>query len=203
MSDNLVLILIAASWLAIGFTLSLVMGRRGHGSFGWLILGTVLGPLALVLAIDAIRHDEVLKPVLVRQGTAGAPAGMIDVIAGYDGSPESKAAIEASIRLLGDRLGRLTVASVVPFDNIQEPERRARDDLRRIAEAGGIGDRITAFTVLHGRPSEALRQWAAEEGYDLIAVGARGSGMSKRVVGSNAHELAEGGKVPVLIVGAQ
>ena len=203
MTGNVQLIVIGASWLAIGLILSLVMGRRGHVGFGWLVVGTLLGPLALALAIDSIRHGEALAPIQISTPSAAAGAGTVDVLAGYDGSPESRGAIEGAIRTLGDRLGRLTVAMVVPFDNIQEAERIAGHDLRRIAEAAGVGASVTECTVLHGRPSEALRQWASEGGYDLIAVGARGSGLSKRLIGSAAYELAQGGKVPVLIVGTE
>ena len=33
-------IAIAAGWVATGLLLSIVMGRRGHDSFGWLVTGT-------------------------------------------------------------------------------------------------------------------------------------------------------------------
>lgn len=51
---------IGAVWMGIGVVLAVVMGRRGHSSFGWLVLGAVLGPLAVVLAIDAWGHSEEL-----------------------------------------------------------------------------------------------------------------------------------------------
>ena len=55
MSDNLgiVIIAVASTWLAIGLVLSLVMGRRGHDSFGWLVTGTLMGPFGVALAVDA------------------------------------------------------------------------------------------------------------------------------------------------------
>jgi len=55
--------------------------------------------------------------------------------------------------------------------------------------------------VLHGRPAEALRQRAAEGGYDLLAVGTRGQGVAHGWLGSTATELAKVSKVPVLLVG--
>src|SRR5690348_5187902 len=99
------------------------MGRRGHDSFGWLVLGTVLGPLGVILAIAA-RSDEKLDPARLRLGPRAIPAsGTIDVLVGYDGSAESLAALQTVPALLGDRLGRLTVATVVPYDQVRESER--------------------------------------------------------------------------------
>lgn len=191
---------IAAAWLGIGIALSILMGRRGHNSFGWFALGALLGPLAVVLAFDARRHIERLEPATV---AGGAPAtvgkGPVDVLVGYDGSPESDAAMEAVLDILGDRLGRLTVATVVPFGDIREQERLAAATLRGLAPRQP--GRVPRLEVLHGHPSAALHQCALEGGYELIAVGTRGAGLSKAIVGSAATELARDSKVPVLLVG--
>ena len=156
-------IAIAAGWVAIGLVLSIVMGRRGHDSFGWLVTGTLLGPLAVVLAIDARRRAEQLDPANLRKGPpAIASSGPIDVLVGFDGSPESRAAIDTVPTLLDDRL-----------------------------------------ELLHGQPAAALSEYAAEGGYSLIAVGTRGAGITKAILGSAATQLAEHSKVPVLLVTAE
>lgn len=203
MFDSLLglIIVVGVVWLAIGVVLSVAMGRRGHSSFSWLVLGTLLGPLAVVLAIDSGAHAEGLSPTPV--SVSAAERFGVDVVAGYDGSAESRAAIEAAAALLGDRLGRLAVVTVVPFDGGTESERLAKAGLQRFGGANPVAAPVTRLEVLHGRPADAIRQWASEEGYDLIAVGARGSGVAKRVLGSAAYDLARGGKVPVLVVGAQ
>jgi nucleotide-binding universal stress UspA family protein len=54
--------------------------------------------------------------------------------------------------------------------------------------------------LLSGRPAEALRKFAVEEGHGLIVVGRRGRGASHVLLGSVASKLAHGGDVPVLIV---
>ncbi len=70
MTDSLgFFVVIGVAWLAIGLVLSIVMGRRGHDTFSWLLLGTVLGPLAVVLAVEAGRHDERLQPAPVVAAT--------------------------------------------------------------------------------------------------------------------------------------
>ncbi|MGH9177670.1 MAG: universal stress protein [Acidimicrobiales bacterium] len=194
-------LLIAAVWVAVGAVLSLVMGRRGHNSFGWLVLGTVLGPLGLVLAADARRHDEDREPAVVPAGLASAgPTGPVDVLVGYDGSPESAAALQAAEGLLGDRIGRLVIATVVSFDVVPDEQHRAEAALRRLtAHAGAV---TPTLEVLHGHPSAALVQRAVAGGFDLLAIGTRGRGLSKALMGSAASELARHCKVPVLVVGA-
>jgi nucleotide-binding universal stress UspA family protein len=194
-------IAIAVGWVVIGLVLSIVMGRRGHDSFGWLVTGTLLGPLAIVLAIDARRRTEALDPANLRRGPPAIPSsGPIDVLVGFDGSPESRAAIDAVPTLLGDRLGRLTVATVVPYGEVREQERLATKALRSLeGEAFGFE---CDLELLHGQPAAALTEYATEGGYALIAVGTRGAGISKAILGSAAARLAENSKVPVLLVTA-
>lgn len=192
----------AAAWLAIGVVLSVVMGRRGHDSFGWFVLGTLLGPLGVVLAVDARRHDERLE---VAPLSDGAPAlsgtGSVNVLVGYDGSPESAAAMDAIVALLGDRLGRLTVATVVPYGDVREQKRQAEGGLRQLAAR--MSGQALELEVLHGHPSAALKECATGGGYGLIAVGARGKGVTKAILGSAASELARDSTVPVLLVGGR
>ncbi|MEA2826536.1 MAG: hypothetical protein QOG43_975 [Actinomycetota bacterium] len=197
--------LVAVLWLATGVVLSIVMGRRGHNGFGWLVTGTLLGPFGVVLAVDAGRHGERLAPMMVTASahataaTAEAPAGTgpVDVLFGSDGSPEAAAALDAAVALLGDRIGRLTVATVVPYGDITAPERRATEGLRRLTQRVPAAD----LEVLHGHPSAALRRFAAERGYGLIVVGSRGKGLTNAFLGSAAEELARHSEIPVLVVG--
>ncbi len=204
MSDNLgiVIIAVASTWLAIGLVLSLVMGRRGHDSFGWLVTGTLMGPFGVALAVDAQRHEERLVPVPLAAGsTATAGTGPVDVLVGCDGSPESVEAMGAVVELLGGRLGRLAVAAVVPYGDIRERERVAMRELRQLP--GYEAARAPHLEVLHGHPSTALGRCTIEDGYELIAVGTRGQGLTKAILGSAASELARESKVPVLLVGAR
>jgi nucleotide-binding universal stress UspA family protein len=189
---------VAIGWLAIGLALSLIMGRRGHDAFSWLVLGGLFGPLGFVLAVDAWRHGEGRDPELVARRRASG-AGPVDVLVGFDGSPESKAAFAAALDLLGPRLGRLTLATVIPYDGGLEHERMAKAALEREAETAG---RMARLEILHGRPSEALLERATKDGYDLLVIGTRGAGASGALLGSAAADLARSGKIPVLLAGA-
>jgi nucleotide-binding universal stress UspA family protein len=196
-SYGTLIIVIAAVWLSVGLTLSLVMGRRGHDAFGWLILGTLFGPLGAIFAVEA-RGQEQMRPEMVAPERSHG-SGPVDVLAGMDGSPESQAAVEAAIALLGPRLGRLTLATVIPYDTGIAIQRTARSELERQGAAVQAGPELE---LLHGRPGAALLRHAAEGGYDLVVIGTRGGGASKALLGSTAVDVAESAKMPVLLMGA-
>lgn len=192
-----VVLSLGAVWLVIGLTLSLFMGRRGHLAFGWFVLGTLMGPMALILAAAVRRHPEDRPSREIR--VPGAGSGAVDVLVGTDGSPESLAAFDAAATLLGSRLGRVTFATVLPYEAGRDDERRAMRVLETAVERSGRAHAGTE--LLHGRPSEVLVEVAARDGYELLVVGKRGAGLAKRLLGSTAAALARDAKVPVLLPG--
>lgn len=200
MDTATIVLVIALGWALFGVSMALLMGRWGYQPFMWLVLALVLGPLVLPLAANTNRLDR--PRVVARLSTGRDRRGRVDVLAGVDGSAASEAAIRSAIDLLGQRIGRLTVATVVDFDTAamspeNEERRRAHELLRRATEA--LEPKPDAI-VLSGRPAEVLRKFATVNGYELMVIGRRGRGMSTRLLGSVASELAHGGDVPTLIV---
>jgi nucleotide-binding universal stress UspA family protein len=193
------LLIVLAVWLTIGVTLAVVMGRRGHGAFQWFFIGAVLGPLALPLAWSSIRDE---RRASGRSMAAGVRSGgSVDVLVGIDGSAEAASALQAAIQLVGTNIGRLTLASVVTFD---EASRQSREDEQRAVElleaaASSVGNHAPGRVLLTGQPADALVKHAADEGYDLLAIGRRGRGASKALLGSTADRAARG-PIPVLVV---
>ena len=84
MSATTALLALAATWVGVGLLLIWVMGGHGHDPFAWWLLGTLLGPLALPLAISAERRrgDQAW---LVRAGRPGR--GRVEVPAGLAARP--------------------------------------------------------------------------------------------------------------------
>jgi nucleotide-binding universal stress UspA family protein len=202
MSATWFLVGVFALWLLIGLVSATVMGRRGYAPFTWLVLGAVLGPLVIPLAVARMRDARRLP-----YGPNGefAHRGPVDVLVGVDGSPESRAAAGVVTNLLADRVGRLTLAAVVDYDTaLGGPaalaRREAEDDLSSAA-AGVRNLGYDAETiVLAGRPAEVLGAHAADGGFDVLAIGSRGRGASKLVMGSVASSLSRRAPVPVLVV---
>jgi hypothetical protein len=81
MSATTALGALAAVWVGVALLLALVMGRHGHDPFAWWLLGTLLGPLALPLAVSAQRRRGG-RVWLVRAGRPGR--GPVDVLVGLD-----------------------------------------------------------------------------------------------------------------------
>jgi nucleotide-binding universal stress UspA family protein len=207
------LLLLMATFACIGFVLAVVMGRLGRSPFAWGLLGLVFGPIALLLALVAAR-DEPSPARLVASGVPGA--GPVDVLVGIDGSPESAAATTAALDLLGARMGRLTLVAVAEIDDSvagRQEQARLRDELERQAEAvrAWLQERdalaqakqkvAPELQLMSGPPARTLDTIAAEDGYGLLVVGARGAGMSSVLLGSVATRLAARASVPVLVVG--
>jgi len=193
------LLILLAAWLATGLTLAVVMGRRGHGAFQWFFLGAVLGPLALPLAWSSIRDEGGAS---ARPLATGAPSsGSIDVLVGIDGSAEAADALRVAIQVVGANIGRLTLASVVTFDETSAQARKDEERAAGILEtaANSIEDLDPGRVVLSGKPADALVRYASEGGYDVLAIGRHGRGASKALLGSTAARAADG-PIPTLIV---
>jgi hypothetical protein len=115
MSATTALFIFLAVWVTIGIVASILMGRRGHNPFAWLVLGTILGPLVVPVAIVAVSGERIHQR---REIMSGFGAGRnADVLVGIDGSPESKAALGVVGRLFGPLIGRLTLVTVEEFDS--------------------------------------------------------------------------------------
>ena len=77
MSATDLFLTLAIVWLLVGSLIAFFMARRGHASFTWWVVGVVLGPLAVPIAIAADRRPpgpgRVIEP-----GRPGS--GPVDVL---------------------------------------------------------------------------------------------------------------------------
>jgi hypothetical protein len=87
--------------------------------------------LQLVAALSTARHEKEDQPSVVKP--AMPLGGPVAVLVGIDGSPECGMALQNVIALLGPRLGRLCLATVVPFDDVPAHRRQAVAELHRYA----------------------------------------------------------------------
>jgi nucleotide-binding universal stress UspA family protein len=130
----------------------------------------------------------------------------VDALVGIDGSPESLAALNEVVRLIGPRLGRLTLAAVMEHGYEKTPagieeEKQARDRLQ--AAARSVSPMSAETVLLQGQPADALSRHVEREGHNVMAIGSRGRGASKALLGSVASRLARHSSTPVLIVSAR
>ena len=191
-------IVVLAAWTVEAVVIGRAMGRRGFAPYTWAALAFVLGPLAVPVAVWALRNEPHDDPELLSAGSRGE--GNVDILVGLDGSSASRQAVLAAERLFAGRIGRVTFAHVLSFDATRYIEDQARDDLE--VEAAAFGHLHPTTMLLHGNPADTLRDYAVRLGYDVLAVGMCGAGRTHALLGSVASSLAHGATVPVLLADA-
>jgi len=75
-SFTVFLSLLMATFVCIGLVLAIVMGRLGHSAFAWGLLGLLLGPIALLLALVEVRNERPWWTRLVASGDPDLAAGL-------------------------------------------------------------------------------------------------------------------------------
>ncbi|XRQ14463.1 universal stress protein [Actinomadura welshii] len=139
-------------------------------------------------------------------------SGERGVVAGYDGSPASEAAVRwaaAEARLRGvpltvahawDMYAAVGAMAVPAVDLREAAEAVAAEGAARAREEIGEAGRTEVRAVL-GRGGAANMLMEAAAGAELIVVGSRGrGGFAELVLGSTAGELAAHAAVPVVVV---
>jgi nucleotide-binding universal stress UspA family protein len=201
------LFIVFAIWVVTGLLTGVAMGRRGHSWFGWTVIGCVLGPLVIPVALSSVGRPHDAPAIRLARGDVGS--GRLRVIVGIDGSAESLVAMQSAIDLLGDEIGGFTLAAVVDIDAAR-PDGTGADQRHAqtaLAEAAQVADeklgRAAETILLTGAPAAVLVGHATATGANLLAIGSRGRGASRRLLGSVATQLAANAPVPVLVVGRQ
>ncbi|PKQ15743.1 MAG: universal stress protein [Actinobacteria bacterium HGW-Actinobacteria-8] len=193
-------LIILTLWLVPGLFATLNMMRRGHRHWIWIAFGILLGPVAWLVFCERTEADAPRLREMV-EGT-GRPG--LHVLVGIDGSPASVRAATTAISSLGGSLGRVTLATVIDYDTDEdrggEAEPAAWATLHAVA--GTLKQWGPAEVLLVGPPVDALLGFAAEHEVDLIVVGPRGRGMSKRVLGSVCTGLLSRSPVLVMSIGS-
>jgi nucleotide-binding universal stress UspA family protein len=187
----------------------IVLGSTRRGPVGRVLTGTTAGQLL---------HGAACPVVVAPRGYPGAADGIRTIGVGYDGSPQSRAAVGWAVdaaRALGAGLRLIAVVEPPPVQTVAswgvapppidyvELLETLRDrvcaDLEE--ELAGLPAEIRAEAVVReGDPAREL-EGAAEDGIDLLVLGSRGFGPVKSVLlGSVSARVMRSCSVPTVVI---
>ncbi len=122
------------------------------------------------------------------------------ILAAFDGSPYSEAALQLAARLAKSMRAHLTVLIVAEPG---QPTRGLEERAKRIVESNGLQAEVVVRRVPHTlqSPASTIVEEAERGGYNMIVLGAKGvSGREESNIGSTALWVVVSSPVSVLVV---
>jgi nucleotide-binding universal stress UspA family protein len=163
-----------------------VVGSRGLGSVGSLLLGSVSRRLAVHGPCPTVIVPE-----------SAATLGDAPIVCAVDDSEESRAAL-ATAATLGERLGSTLVLAHVAHDDA--PAVDGEELLARLVAESGLRPSPESI-LLRGAPAEAIVGAATARRAGMIVIGSRGRGaLASAALGSVSSAVAAGAPCAVTIV---
>ncbi len=194
-------VMVLVIWVALGVTAVVYLGRHGHRSAYWYVIGVVLGPMLLPIALELAPRGSAL---LVRTGVASqhATPPQLAVLAALDGSREADDALADAARVLAPEGVQFILLTVLGAD-LGDDLPAARQDAEMML--GARGNRLpegclpAVHEVLTGDAAHVILERAEVDTVDLIVLGRRGRGLSDMVFGSVADRVVRESPRPVLL----
>jgi nucleotide-binding universal stress UspA family protein len=133
------------------------------------------------------------------------------IVAAFDGSSASRAAVSYAVRRAGAG-GRVIVVHAFKgpsgrFGDVDFQRQaaaavtRARELVDRLPEeVPGLGSADWAAEVVEGRAGGAISRVAEVEGATEIVLGTRGVGRARALLGSVAHDVLRRARCPVVVI---
>lgn len=186
-------------WVLAGIAAVVVLlARQGYRDRRWYLMGAVLGPLFIPIAAERAGRDVA---VLARgeQSPRDEDPDRLTVVVGVDGSAESDQAVREAGRLFAGGGAAFVLVSVLDPDVAEfqdDPRRRAADDL--LTDRASWLPEGAVLEIGCGQPARVLLEIAHAEAADVLVLGRRGRGFSRRLLGSVAERLAHEADVPVV-----
>ncbi|EWG08099.1 MAG: UspA domain-containing protein [Candidatus Aramenus sulfurataquae] len=136
------------------------------------------------------------------------------ILVAYDGSENSKRALNVAIELASKYSAKLDVVEVVdstifagagiapvPAEVIESVYNKAKSDVEEAKKQAASKGVNAEGVVLEGEPAGAILDYVAKNKVDLIVTGSRGLSTFKRILlGSVSTRIVEEAKIPVLVV---
>lgn len=191
-------VLVLIIWVTLGLTAVVFLGRHGRRSSAWYVIGIVLGPILLPIALElAGRHGT-----LIVASAADGPRPRLTALAAVDGSRESDDAIADAARVLATEHARFVLLTVLDPD-VAENDHGARQAAEELLESRAALLPAACLPAVHevasGEPARVILERAAADAVDLVVMGRRGRGLSQMILGSVADQVVRRSPRPVLL----
>jgi len=140
------------------------------------------------------------------------------VLVGFDGSPDALEALRVAAAIVGADGGHVVALSVVRQPSRHEGDQSETSEseaLRSLAEnrlaelrqsqrpPGAVRTSVQVVFSDRPNPGQVVSDYAAEHGFDILVLGRRGDGTTRRSrLGRVADTAAHGCQVPVLLLSA-
>jgi nucleotide-binding universal stress UspA family protein len=157
------------------------------------------------MLLDTLRQELLHPPPLSDDDDRRGPL----IVVGYDGSPESRDAVELAAERAGPT-GTVLVAHVLPAPGhlgtpyyertLERSHLRAEELLRQLVERLPPSGASVETEVFRGDPADVLSRVAGARRAQEIVVGSRAVGRWRALLGSVSHALLRRADRPVLVV---
>ncbi len=180
--------------------------RWGRDPFGWALLAAATGPIAVV-GLAGTRQSDVARPQAFERLPNGRNGGGERVLAAVDGSAagariaryiveQHRADVRTVLLVVLRREDFQRDREAAKAEHDAKVEAATAEPLRILREAG-----LSASVVVgYGSPGEEIVRCAGEQGAAAIAVGRRGAGLTKALLGSVSEYVVTHAKQPVVVV---
>jgi len=189
----------------------IIVGSRGHGALEELLVGSVAGKLV------SLAHVPVM---VVKNCSLAISGGVKNILVAYDGSQQSKEALEWAMDI--GRVSEARIVAVKVFEplpltmmysmpeagvaarmaaKLQEVQEADVKTMQAVKEFGRSNKMDIATEILTGGAASAILGFAEKHHVDLIVAGTRGHGLLEGLlVGSVTRSLVSASPIPVLVV---
>lgn len=204
MSTTSYVILVVLLWLLLGLGSALLfLGRHGYRSPGWYLLGAILGPLFVPIAIERGRR---VSRVLDRSASSDDSGGTgMTVLVGVDGSPESDQAVRDAAHLFDSAHTRFVLTAVADPDLAEFTDAARQQEWHELLATRSrwlpADGPAPVLELLGGQPDLILLEAAASGEADVLVIGRHGRGASRVLLGSVARSLTRRAPIPVVLSG--
>lgn len=195
MPDVIFGVVVLIIWVSLGiFAVLVFLARHGRGSGYWYLVGAALGPILLPIAAElGPTGGQVLRRRAAEPGSESLGVTEMDVgttiLVALDGSLESDHAAQEAAKVLAGSTTKVILVTVLDPDDAEAERQAEADEMLQRRAAWFTRSPTPVCEVDRGDPAPMILDRAAAHQADMLVLGRRGRGLSRRLLGSVTDQL--------------